>query len=169
MSPEAREASTLIAPGVWEVDPVHSRAGFEVHDMESLVAAVSGQFLDFEGRLEGGSEPRAVGVIRTASVDTANEERDQDLRSSDFFDVDNYPEIRFESTEIRALGDSRFAVAGALEIQGAVHEVNLEGRILGHGPDRKDEERVALEARGDLVWADNQVKLIVTVSAKKVD
>jgi polyisoprenoid-binding protein YceI len=169
MTPEAArdDLELLIPPGVWEVDPVHSALAFEVHDMQSLVATVSGRFLEFEATLEGGADPRAKATIRVASVDTGNAERDQDLRSADFFDADAYPEIRFRTTAIDGRGDGRFAVVGALEIQGASYEVSLEGRALGHGPDRQGDERVALEARGGFEWAENEVRLIANVSAKK--
>src|SRR5947199_7701865 len=94
-------ASTLIPSGTWTVDPAHSKVGFAVKHMG--IATVRGEFTDFEGALEVGDQEasaRAHGAVRTRSVNTNEPQRDDHLRSADFFDVAQYPEISFESTDI---------------------------------------------------------------------
>ncbi|MBA2614860.1 MAG: YceI family protein [Actinobacteria bacterium] len=78
-----------------------------------------------------GEEPgsaRAYGVIRAASITSDQERRDAHLRSGDFFDVEKFPEIRFESTRIEPAGDGRVAVTGNLSIKDAPQEVVLRCR-----------------------------------------
>src|SRR5512134_3480549 len=97
---------TGIPAGTWTVDPVHSKVGFAVKHMG--VATVRGEFRDFEGTLEIGDDlesARAHGTVKAASVDTNQEQRDEHLRSADFFDAENHPELRFESKRIEALDD----------------------------------------------------------------
>src|SRR5437764_888580 len=90
--------STVIPAGTWAVDPAHSKVGFAVKHMG--IATVRGEFTDFEGTLEIGedlSTARAYGKVKAASVDTNEPQRDEHLRSGDFFDAANYPELTFES------------------------------------------------------------------------
>ena len=163
-----RLEDTFVPAGAWSVDPVHSAVTFEVRALETHMATVSGRFLEFEGSLTGGSEPSAEGVIHAASIDTGEPERDADLRSADFFDVQRHPEIRFHSEEIIAEEDGGFRARGNLEIQGTAHRVVLRGQVLGTGPDRHGVERVALEAGAEFEWGDSQIRIRVQVSAPQV-
>ena len=102
---------SVVPTGTWVIDPVHSQVGFAVKHMG--IATVRGEFTDFEGALEIGDElssARAHGTVRTASVDTRQPERDADLRSANFFDADRYPELRFRSTAIEALGPDELRI-----------------------------------------------------------
>src|SRR5215211_9521469 len=110
---------TKLPVGTWRVDPVHPTIGFS-GPWSDGVTIVDGRFTDFEGTLEkteGGG--RASGTIKTVSVVTQNEQRDAHLRSPDFFDVENAPEISFESTSIKPT-DNGVVVAGNLKIREAV-------------------------------------------------
>jgi polyisoprenoid-binding protein YceI len=158
----------VVPAGTWSVDPVHSAVAFEVRDMEALIATVAGRFLEFEGSLVGGPHASAEGVIQAASINTGEPERDQDLRSANFFDVERHPQILFRSEEISAVDDGKFKAGGVLEIQGRQHPVTLRGEVLGTGRDRHGAERVALEGVGELEWAGNQIRIRVQVSAQRV-
>src|SRR5581483_3263563 len=100
-------AATLVAAGAFAsetfvVDKAHSEATFQVRH---LVSRVSGKFDDFTGAINIDREnPAASSVefnIKTASIDTGNENRDKDLRGANFFEVDKFPEISFKSTGIK--------------------------------------------------------------------
>jgi len=93
---------TLIPAGTWTVDPAHSKVGFSVKHMG--VTTVRGEFNEFEGMFEIGEDlasASASGTVKVASVDTNQSQRDDHLRSADFFGVEEHPELAFESTPSR--------------------------------------------------------------------
>jgi polyisoprenoid-binding protein YceI len=101
------ETATLIPAGTWAVDPVHSSIRWDVIDLDAGMKSVSGRFTEFEGTVEGGEEQAAKGVVRTASLLTDHEMRDNHLRSSDMLDTDRFPEIRFESSRVDQVDGNR--------------------------------------------------------------
>lgn len=117
---------------IFRVDPAHSEATFRVRH---LVTRVRGQFDDFSARIElDPDQPTRSSVemiIKTASVQTFNEERDQHLRSADFFDVEKYPEILFASKSIEHKGDDLYTVSGDLTIRGVSREIELPVHYMG--------------------------------------
>lgn len=117
---------------VWVVDPNHSQAAFRIRH---LVSNVNGRFNEFEGRIDVDAEnPANSSVsfkIKAASIDTGNDQRDGHLRSPDFFDVENHPEITFESTKVEPKGDDLYHVTGNLTMHGVTKEVTLPVRHLG--------------------------------------
>ncbi len=117
---------------VFQVDLAHSEATFRVRH---LVTRVRGQFDDFSARIElDVDEPTRSSVemvIKTASVQTFNEERDQHLRSTDFFDAETYPEIRFVSDSIEHVKDDLYNVHGDLTIRGVTRTVELPVHYMG--------------------------------------
>ena len=142
---------TAIPTGTWTIDPVHSKVGFAVKHMG--VATVRGEFREFEGTIEMGDEletSRAYGTVKAASVDTNQEQRDEHLRSGDFFDAAAHPELRFESTHIEALDEDRLRIVGELTLNGVTRELELEAEVLGTGLGAGDEERLGLEVTGEL-------------------
>jgi polyisoprenoid-binding protein YceI len=151
--------STVVPTGTWAVDPAHSKVGFAVKHMG--IATVRGEFTDFEGTLEIGedlSTARAYGTVKAASVDTNEPQRDDHLRSPDFFDAANYPELTFESKSIQALDDETFRIVGDLTMHGVTNEVVLEAVFEGQDVDPWGNERVALEVVGKLSRDDYDMK-----------
>ncbi len=144
------EQGTAIVPaGTWKVDPAHSSLEFAVKHL--VTATVKGRFTDFDAAIEVGDEgARAAAVVRTASIATHESDRDNHLRSPDFFDAERYPEIRFESTRIEHVDGSAFRVVGDLTIKGVSREVELEATFQGTWRDPWGNERVALAARGEI-------------------
>ena len=141
----------LIPTGTWQVDPAHSRVGFAVKHMG--VATVRGEFREFEGTLEiteDLSEARAYGTVKAASVDTNQEQRDEHLRSEDFFGADANPELRFESTSIEAIDEDTFRIVGDLTMNGVTNEIELKAEVGGTEIGPHGEERVGLEVTGQL-------------------
>ena len=155
----ATASSAVVPTGTWSVDPAHSKVGFAVKHMG--IATVRGEFTEFEGTLEIGedlSSARAYGTVKAASVDTSEPQRDEHLRSADFFDAETYPELKFESTEIKALDDETFRITGNLTLHGVTQELILEAVFEGTDTDPWGNERVALEVVGKLSRGDYGMK-----------
>ncbi len=151
--------STLIPTGTWAVDRAHSKVGFAVKHMG--IANVRGEFTDFDGTLEIGddlSSAKVYGTVKAESVDTNEPQRDDHLRSPDFFDVAHYPELRFESTSIEALDDEEFRITGQLTIHGVTNEIVLHAEVQGTDVDPWGNERVGLEVTGQLSRGDYGMK-----------
>ena len=147
----ATATRTAIPTGTWDVDPVHSKVGFAVKHMG--VATVRGEFNEFEGRLEIGEDlatARAYGTVQAASVDTKQHQRDEHLRSADFFEVDQHPELRFESTAIEQVGEDTYRIVGELTMHGVTRELELEAELGGTEIGPQGEERIGLEITGRL-------------------
>jgi polyisoprenoid-binding protein YceI len=180
----AAPATTPLPAGTWKVDPVHSSVEFQVKHLG--IATVKGQFTEFEGTLDIGPEgSSAYGTVKTASVNTREPQRDEHLRSVDFFEVDKYPEIGFRSTAIRPTGEDEFEIDGDLSIHGITRPVTLKGTLEGIEPeDHQGNTRVGVSATGQINRSDfemrfnaalgsgnvvvsDKVKILVDVSAVK--
>ena len=159
----------VIPAGTWNVDPVHTAIEFRVTDTSDLISTITGRFLDFEGVIDADDNLDATtitGIVRTASVSTDNEQRDQHLRSADFFDADTYPEIRFRSQRIVDQA-GKLRVGGELTIKDTPFPVELDAAVQGTGTDRWGNERVNLEARGSFDWDTTRVAVSIDASAVK--
>ena len=151
---------TLIPTGTWVVDPAHSRVGFAVKHLG--ISTVRGEFKDFAGTLEIREDVsvwRTYGTVEVASIDTAETDRDGHLRSPDFFDAAQFPEIAFESTKIEALDADEFRVTGRLTIHGVTNEIVLHAEVGGTELDPWGNERVGLEVTGQVSRGDYGMKL----------
>jgi polyisoprenoid-binding protein YceI len=121
-------AETLTKPevGSWTFDPAHTAIGFTVKHL--MAAKVRGGFKSFSGTIKQGEDAASTSatvIIDAASIDTGAEDRDNHLRSADFLDVENHPQITFETTSITQAG-SGFAVTGDLTIRGVTKPVTLD-------------------------------------------
>jgi polyisoprenoid-binding protein YceI len=113
--------------GAYEIDGAHTSVEFVGRHL--MITKVRGRFSDVTGRITIAENPEESSVeveIGAASLNTGNEDRDNHLRSSDFFDVDQYPTITFRSTLVRALPDAAWEVMGDLTVRGATRPVNLQ-------------------------------------------
>ncbi|MEA2331998.1 MAG: hypothetical protein QOH58_2136 [Thermoleophilaceae bacterium] len=145
------EAGIVRVPaGTWKVDPTHSSVAFEVKHL--MIATVRGHFSEFDGELEAAEDDpansRARGSVKVASIDTGNAERDEHLRSPDFFDAERYPEMRFETTRIQHVEGGRYRVAGDLTIKDQTREVEVDATVEGAAEDPWGNERVGVSIRG---------------------
>jgi polyisoprenoid-binding protein YceI len=184
----ATPTRTGIPTGSWEPDKAHTKIGFAVKHLG--VTTVRGEFRDYDGRLEVGddlSEAKAELTIQVASVDTGQEQRDDHLRSDDFFDAERYPEIRFESKRFEPVDEDTIKVVGDLTIHGVTQEVELEAELGGHVESgMQGEERIGLDVTGQLSRKDygmkfnaalgsgnavvaDKVKLVLDIAAVKQD
>jgi polyisoprenoid-binding protein YceI len=136
--------------GTWEVDPVHSSIGFVARHL--MVSKVRGHFTKFEAQIITAPDPlesSATATIDLSSVSTGNEMRDNDLRSTNFFDAATHPEMTFRSTGIRRDG-ADFIVDGDLTIRGVTKPVSLTFEVNGFGPDPYGGTRAGFSARGEI-------------------
>lgn len=134
-----------LVPGTWQIDPTHTDIGFTVRH---LISKVRGTFEEFEGEIVIAENPRestANATIQLNSINTGTAQRDQHLRSSDFFEVDQHPVMRFRTTEVRADGDG-YVVAGDLTVKDVTHPIELDVEFLGVGPDPWGGTRAGFEA-----------------------
>jgi polyisoprenoid-binding protein YceI len=147
-------ASTITQPlelteltGEYAIDPGHTRIGFVAR--HAMVTKVRGSFNEFEGTVHlDGAEPErssAQVTIKADSIDTRNADRDAHLRSNDFFAMDAYPEITFDSTAVEPLDDTRYRVTGELTIKGTTKPVTIDFEFTGAAVDPFGNLRVGFE------------------------
>lgn len=140
----------------WVIDPAHTTIGFSARHMG--LSTVRGGFTRFDGSVEvDPSDPTtARGRIEVdmASVDTGNEQRDQHLRSGDFFDVERYPKMVFEAKSITRTGDDRYKVVGDLTIKDVTREVELDYEHAGAGQDPFGNHRIGGRLTGTIKRSD---------------
>ena len=133
------------AATTWQVDPTHSHVEFSVRHL--MIATAKGRFAELTGTLTGDdSNPEHAAIeltIPAASIDTREPQRDAHLRSADFFDADQHPQIRFRSTRVSRVRDDIFDVDGDLTIRGITRPVALTVHRGGHARDPWGNERVA--------------------------
>lgn len=171
--------------GTWNLDPAHSRLGFVAR--HAMITKVRGSFNDFSGTAVVGeslADSKVEVRIVASSVDTRQEQRDEHLRSNDFFGSEENPEIVFTSTSVQATGSDSFDLTGDLSIKGTARSITIPFTFEGAAVDpfgnlragfegsvvvnRKDYGLVwnaALEAGGVLV--SEKVTLEFEVSAIK--
>jgi polyisoprenoid-binding protein YceI len=172
-----------IPAGVYNVDPSHSSVGFAVKHMG--IATVRGEFRTFQGTLDlTGDAPVLRGTVDIASIDTRDEQRDGHLKSPEFFDIEQHPQITFHSTAADASEDGAIRLSGEITIKGITKPIELTGTIAENGEDPWGNQRVGVEVEGtvdrrdfELKWnqtlpngnllVSNNVKLVVSVSAVK--
>ena len=136
----------------WNIDPTHSTVGFSVKHL--MISTVRGRFSDYTATLNLDDATPANSAlevsISTASVDTRTEQRDNHLRSPDFFDVANHPELTFKSTNIQGDVNGTFTILGDLTIRGTTRPVTLNASFEGAGKDPWGNERKAFTAMGKI-------------------
>jgi polyisoprenoid-binding protein YceI len=147
--------ATIVPTGTWTIDPAHSSVEFQVKHLG--IATVKGHFNAFEGTLEigpAGLPTKAYGSVKVDSVDTREEQRDAHLRSPDFFDAENHPELTFAATAIEPVDEETFKVAGDLTIHGVTQRVTFDAELQGVEQDPWGNERFAVEVSGQIKRSD---------------
>jgi polyisoprenoid-binding protein YceI len=172
--------------GDYTIDPAHSKIGFAVR--HAMVSNVRGEFDEYEGKLHlDGANPAnstAELIIKVASVNTNQAQRDEHLRTGDFFSAETYPEITFRSTSAEEVGDDTYRLHGDLTIKDVTRPVTLDLEFTGAATDLYGANRAgfeggttvdrtdwgltynaALETGGVLIG--EKVKLVLDISAVK--
>ena len=136
LTPSTATGVTAIPAGTYAIDPSHSEVSFVAR--HAMVTKVRGYFRDVSGEITVGEDfatSSATAVMQTASVDSGSADRDTHLKSADFFDVENNPEITFASTGLRKIEDDEFVLDGDLTISGITKPVSLEVEYEGVAQD----------------------------------
>jgi len=136
-------ATLTIAPaGTWSLDPVHSSVDFEV---SYLAGQFKGGFDEIGADLTVDADrARLEGNAKVASVDVKDENLTAHLQAPDFFDAEQYPELRFTAEDIRLDGDGQVSVAGELTIKGVTKPVTVTGTVTAPMVDPYGTERIGL-------------------------
>lgn len=133
--------------GTWDIDPSHTRIGFATR--HAMVTRVRGAFNDVTGQieinLEDPSLSRAELTVQMTSVDTRSQQRDDHLRSADFFDTETYPEMAFSSTRIEEVDEDSFIVTGDLTIKDRTRSIGIPLRFMGIDTDPFGNVRAGFE------------------------
>ncbi len=133
--------------GDYQLDPNHTRIGFAARHL--MVTKVKGEFHEFDGRLHLDGENIAASsvqlTIKTASINTRNEQRDGHLRSNDFLAMEEHPEITFASTSVEPISGDTVRVTGDLTIRGVARPVTIDFEFTGSPTDPYGNKRVGFE------------------------
>lgn len=131
----------------WKIDPAHSDIGFKVKHM--MISTVSGSLNEFEATIETNTEKFEHAnfsfVAKTGSINTNNKDRDNHLKSEDFFDVDKYPELSFTSTSFDG-----GTMVGNLTIKNVTKEITLDVTFNGIAEDQYHQTKAGFEGSGTI-------------------
>jgi polyisoprenoid-binding protein YceI len=140
----------------YDVDPAHSSVNFQVKHL--AISKVNGSFGSFTGTFsftEGNPESwQAEATIEIASVDTGNKDRDDHLRTGDFFDAEQFPTMTFKSTGVKMSSASEGKLTGELTMRGVTKPVVLDLEYYGSATDSWGNERVGFSLSGKITRKD---------------
>lgn len=144
----------------WQLDPSHSEISFKVRHM--MVSNVTGEFKKFDVQLETEghdiSSAKAKFTADIESVTTEQKDRDLHLKSADFFDLENHPQLSFESTEIYKIDEEEYEMKGDLTIRGTTKPITLKVENYGVVSDPNGKHRTGFEITGKLKRMDFGLK-----------
>jgi polyisoprenoid-binding protein YceI len=136
----------------WSIDPLHSEVQFKVKHL--VISTVSGFFKSFEGTVETDNEDFEHSKINFSidinSVDTNQTQRDEHLKSAEFFDAAKYPHITFSSTSFKKTGDDEYDLKGDLTIKGITKPVTLNVEYGGLAADFYGNSKAGFEVTGKI-------------------
>lgn len=136
----------------WAFDPAHSEITFKVKHL--MITNVKGEFKQFDAVLNAADasfkNATASASIQVASISTNNDDRDNHLKSADFFDADQFPTIQFESTSLERFDDENGQLKGNLTIKGITKEVSFELEFGGISKDPWGNEKVGFSLNGKI-------------------
>lgn len=142
--------SLALTAGTWNIEPSHSSVGFAVRHLG--LSKVRGQFNAFSGTLSIAEDQTASSVqatVELSSIDTNNADRDGHLQSTDFFGVENNPQMVFNST-----GVTQTSLTGDLAINGVTKSVTFDLEFHGVVVDAYETTRAGFSAEGEISRSD---------------
>ena len=154
----------------WLLDKANSQIHFMVKHM--MITTVTGGFSEFGGSVETNdndfSRAKIEFIAQTASVFTGNSGRDMHVRSVDFFDVGNYPELKFVSTSVKKIDDTHFRLIGEMTIKDVTKEIEVDVKVTGFVKDGDGKERVGFFISGIIHRKDFGLKWNVITEAGNI-
>lgn len=136
----------------WVLDPSHSEILFRVKHL--MITNVKGEFRKFTAEAvtngNGFNSASAHAVIQTASLFTNENNRDNHLKSPDFFDIENYKEITFDATSLKKVGEEDFRLTGDLTIKGITKAVTFDVEMGGINKDPWGNEKAGFSLSGKI-------------------
>lgn len=135
---------------IWTLDPAHSELTFKVKHM--MISNVRGEFTTFTASVDGEDFEKAkISVsIDSASISTNSTDRDNHLKSADFFDVENYKELKFEGTSFKKTDDYEYKLTGLLTIKDVTREVIFNVEFGGINKDPWGNEKAGFSLEGKI-------------------
>ena len=138
--------------GDYQVDPAHTRLGFVAR--HAMVTKVRGTFREVEGTIhldaQDPTKSSAQVTVKVASITTDQDQRDTHLRTGDFFDVENFPELTFTSTSAEKVDDETYKLTGDLTIKGVTKPVTVEFEYSGSAKDPFGNLRAGFEGKAEV-------------------
>ncbi|MDR8390045.1 YceI family protein [Aliifodinibius sp. S!AR15-10] len=137
---------------LWKIDPTHSEVQFKVKHL--VISTVTGSFGSYDGTIEADGDnfenAKATFTADIDSITTNNEDRDQHLKSDDFFNADEYPQLKFESTNFEKVGDGKYKVTGDMTIRDITKQIELEVVHGGTVDDPYGQTKAGFEVSGTI-------------------
>jgi polyisoprenoid-binding protein YceI len=144
--------ATTQLTGDYVLDPTHTRLGFVAR--HAMVTKVRGSFEEFDGKahldFEDPTKSTAEVTFQVASVSTGQKQRDEHLRTNDFFDAPTFPTARFVSTSVTKTGDDEYEMTGDLTIKDVTKPVTITWESTGTAKDPYGNTRVGFEGKGTI-------------------
>jgi polyisoprenoid-binding protein YceI len=144
----------------WNLDPAHSRIQFKARHM--VISTVTGHFEKFDAHVTGDVNDveniKAQATIDVNSISTGQPDRDNHLKSPDFFDAANHPQIKFESTSFKKKEDNEFKLTGDLTIRGITRPIELDVEFGGMIKDPWGNDRAGFTLTGEINRFDYDLK-----------
>jgi polyisoprenoid-binding protein YceI len=141
-------AMNVVQAQAWKLDKAHSQVKFSVTHM--VISEVTGVFKDFDVNFVSASDDftdaTIEAVIKSASIDTGNENRDNHVRSDAFLNAEKFPEMKFKSTKVEKQGENNYKITGDLTIRDVTKSVVLETKYKGRINDMRGNPVVAFKA-----------------------
>ncbi|WP_103664775.1 YceI family protein [Gracilimonas amylolytica] len=143
---------TTATKALWKIDPTHSEVQFKVKHL--VISTVTGSFDSFEGTIEtDGDDFKNAKATFSADIDsisTNNEDRDKHLKSDDFFNAEEYPQLKFESVNFEKFKDGEYKVTGDLTIRDVTKKVLLDVVHGGTVVDPYGQTKAGFEISGSI-------------------
>lgn len=138
------------APVKWALDKAHSEIQFSVKHM--MITNVKGEFRKFDMEVKGEDflKSKIIVKIDADSISTNNEDRDKHLKSGDFFEVEKFPELTFESKSFKKTDDENYILNGILTMKGVSREISLNAEFGGTNKDPWGNEKAGFSITGKL-------------------
>lgn len=140
----------------WAVDPTHSSVDFSIKHM--MISKVKGSFTSFDATIEADPADLTTASISVtvdlASINTNNADRDNHLKSGDFFGIDENPKMTFVAKSIRKTGDGEYEVTGDLSLHGVTRSETFDVVFEGEGKDPWGNEKAGFSATGSIKRSD---------------